>query len=164
MPLGKFPPNVAVGLLASVRVLHARSLYYNIEAKTSGEGLELSLPNHHRQKLHGKVEKVIYYSGVCSEKCGVFTFPSPCVARSRTPFPSRYTPDQSFCVGKIYCDTPYSVYVLTAHVNTRQNPEMDIYYTSDALNFIQKISRTAQEICGNMSARALQFWCVLASV
>jgi len=27
MPLGHFPPNVAVGLLASVRVLYARNLY-----------------------------------------------------------------------------------------------------------------------------------------
>jgi len=38
MPLGQFGPNVAVGLLASVRVLYARSLYYNIEAKTPGGG------------------------------------------------------------------------------------------------------------------------------
>jgi len=27
MPLGQFPPNFAVGLLASVRVLYARNLY-----------------------------------------------------------------------------------------------------------------------------------------
>jgi len=30
MPLGQFPPNVAVGLLASVRILYARNLYARV--------------------------------------------------------------------------------------------------------------------------------------
>ena len=30
MPLGQFPPNVAVGVLASVRVLYARNLYSTV--------------------------------------------------------------------------------------------------------------------------------------
>ena len=30
MLLGQFPPNVAVGLPASVRVLYARNLYYSV--------------------------------------------------------------------------------------------------------------------------------------
>jgi len=39
MPLGQFPPNVAVGLLASVLVLYARNLYDILHRYTEGRHL-----------------------------------------------------------------------------------------------------------------------------
>jgi len=37
MPLGQFPPNVAVGLLASVRLLYARNLYARPASNRHGQ-------------------------------------------------------------------------------------------------------------------------------